>query len=561
MTHQIRPTGAANACNLQIGRVLGRYTEVRPRRFVGCPSNIRTVNVRSGLDSSTGEEREKMEAAVIIVGAGPVGLMLAGELRLAGLPVVVFEQRETPAEESRGIGFTARAAEVFDQRGLMHRFGAIESGQDGHFGGVRIDFNMLEDNHFGVRRVPQYRIEHGLEEWAGELGATIMRGCRVVDIRMTDDAVVAVVDGPDGRVEHAAEYLVGCDGGRSMVRQRVGIDFPGTEPTRGMYLADIVGAELRPRYIGERVPGGMVMSAKLDDGRTRITIHEDFAPPPGARTPTFTEIADTWQRLTGESIHHGQAKWISVFTDSTRQAAEYRRGRVLLAGDAAHIHLPAGAQGLSVGVQDAVNLGWKLAATIKGWAPAGLLDTYHTERHPVGARVLRNTQAQGLIYLKGDEMNPLRSVLGELMELPEAAALMAGMVSGLDIRYDVSDVDHPLLGRRMPDRDLTLADGRHTRVFELLRPARGLLIGGDLAAARRPVADWSDRIDVITASWRAASAQSPDANTDSVLIRPDGYVAWTAPGGDLTDALHRWFGPPGETARSGNAAESMTRVS
>jgi 2-polyprenyl-6-methoxyphenol hydroxylase-like FAD-dependent oxidoreductase len=503
--------------------------------------------------------------------------MLAGELRLAGLPVIVFEQRETPAEESRGIGFTARASEVFDQRGLLNRFGPVESGQDGHFGGVRIDFTMLEDNHFGARRVPQYRIEHGLEEWTRELGATIMRGHELVDVRMTDDAVVAVVEGPDGRTEHTAEYLVGCDGGRSTVRQLVGIDFPGTEPTRGMYLADIADVELRPRYIGERVPGGMVMSAKLDDGRTRITIHEDHAPPPGARTPTFTEIADTWLRLTGESIHHGYAKWISAFTDSTRQAAEYRRGRVLLAGDSAHIHLPAGAQGLSVGVQDAVNLGWKLAATIEGWAPDGLLDTYHAERHPVGTRVVRNTQAQGLIYLKGEEMAPLRSVMGELMELPEAALLLAGMVSGLDIRYDVSDSDHPLLGRRMPDRELTLADGSHTRVFELLRSARGVLLAGDSSGAtQRLAADWSDRVDVVVASWQPASAQSPDANTDSVLIRPDGYVAWAAPGGgDPADALRRWFGSAGATTscgcmptesssasatrsvRSGTGAESM----
>lgn len=502
-----------------------------------------------------------MGTAVIIVGAGPVGLMLAGELRLAGLDVVVFEQREIAAEESRGIGFTARAWEVFEQRGLLHRFGPVEAGQDGHFGGVRIDFNKLEDNHFGARRVPQYRIEHGLEEWARELGATIMRGYTVVGVRPTANSVIAVVDGPEGRMEHAAEYLVGCDGGRSLVRREVGIDFPGTEPTRGMYLADIADIDLRPRYIGERVPGGMIMSAKLDDGRTRITIHEDFAPPPDRRNPTFEELADTWLRLTGESIHHGRAKWISAFTDSARHAAEYRRGRVLLAGDATHIHLPAGAQGLSVGVQDAVNLGWKLAATVRGWAPEGLLDTYHTERHPVGARVVRNTQAQGLIYLKDTEMDPVRSVMDELMELPEAALHLAGMVSGLDIRYDVGD-EHPLLGRRMANRELTLPDGSHQHVAELLRQARGVLITGDESGAeRRLAAKWSDRVDVVGATWEAPSAQSHDANTTSVLVRPDGYVTWAAPGGgELLDALHRWFGAPLGATTPSASADSMATV-
>lgn len=487
-----------------------------------------------------------METPVIIVGAGPVGLMLAGELRLAGVPVVVFEQRETIADESRGVGFTARASEVFDQRGVLQQFGKIESGTEGHFGGVRIDFAALEDNHFGVRRVPQPRIEHELEKWALELGATIRRGYRVTSVRMTDDAMIATVEGPDGCVEHTAEYLVGCDGGHSAVRQHVGIDFPGTEPTRGMYLADIVGIDLPTRYVGVRVPGAMVMSAKLDNGRTRVTIHEDSAPPPGASPPTFAEIADMWLRLTGESIHHGQMKWVSAFTDATRQAAEYRRGRVLLAGDAAHIHLPAGAQGMSVGVQDAVNLGWKLAATVNGWAPDGLLDTYHSERHPVGARVLRSTQAQALIFLRGDEMQPLRNVLGELVKLPEAAALLAGMVSGLDVRYDVGGSGHLLLGLRMPDRDLTLADGSHSRVLELLHPARGVLITGESSGAARKLAvGWSDRIDVVVASWQPASVRSPDANTDSVLIRPDGHVVWAEPGGgDLGDALHRWFGSP-----------------
>lgn len=486
-----------------------------------------------------------MRTDVVIVGAGPVGLMLAGELRLGGVDVVVFEQLEVSPEESRGIGFTARAAEVFQQRGLLPRFGRIEMGQDGHFGGVRIDFEMLADNHYGVRGVPQYRIERGLEAWARELGATIRRGYTVTDLRETPDGVVVVVDGPDGQIEQAAGWVVGCDGGRSTVRRLAGIDFPGTEATRGMYLADVVGVELRPRYIGERVPGGMVMVAPLEGGVNRITIHEDHAPPPDdAGDPTFTELADTWLRLTGESIHSGSARWVSSFTDSARQASEYRRGRVLVAGDAAHIHLPAGAQGLSVGVQDAVNLGWKLAATVRGWAPGGLLDTYHQERHPVGTRVLRNTRAQGLLYLSGDEMEPLRSVLRELVTIPEAASCLAGMVSGVDIRYEVSQAEHPLLGIRMPNWELKLASGGKSQVAELLHPARGVLITADeTGEVERLAAGWSDRIDVIGASLLSEDAAGRYPELESVLLRPDGHVIWAAPGGgELLTALGRWFG-------------------
>jgi 2-polyprenyl-6-methoxyphenol hydroxylase-like FAD-dependent oxidoreductase len=495
-----------------------------------------------------------MGATVIVVGAGPVGLMLAAELRLGGVDVVLYEQRVTPTGESRGIGFTGRAYEVFKQRGVLSRFGTIEMGQEAHFGGIKIDFSILEDNHTGVRRLPQYRIERGLESWATEVGARIMRGYTLVDFRQDADGVVAVVDGPDGRFETAADYLVGCDGGRSTVRHIAGIDFPGTSATRGMYLADVVGANVRPRYIGERVPNGMMMAARLEEGVDRITIHEDTAPPPGKEDPTWEELADTWERLTGESIRHGQARWISSFTDSARQAAEYRRGRVFLAGDSAHIHLPAGAQGLSVGVQDAVNLGWKLVATIHGWAPDGLLDTYHTERHPVGARVLRNTRAQQAIYLVSEVAEPLRRVLRELVTLPVAASHLAGMVSGLDIRYDVGATGHPLLGARMPDRELVLSDGTHRSVADLLHTARGVLISSpDSDDARMLAADWSDRIDVVTGRWvHAAPAGLP--HPDAVLIRPDGYVAWVRPeGGDLDAALRRWFGAPRPGAQAPGA--------
>jgi FAD binding domain-containing protein/aromatic ring hydroxylase-like protein len=259
-------------------------------------------------------------------------------------------------------------------------------------------------------------------------------------------------------------------------------------------------------------------------------------PPGDANSLTYPELADAWQRLTGESIHHGQCRWISCFTDASRVAAEYRRGRVFLAGDAAHVQPPAMAQGLSVGVQDAVNLGWKLAATINGWAPEGLLDTYHAERHPIGQQLARNARAAIELRLTGENMDPVRSVLTELMAYKDAAGHLAGMLSGLGIRYDMGPGDHPLLGLRMPpDHELNLPNGNHTRIADLLHPARGVLIthSEHLNQIAKP---WADRIDIITAT------KTP--TLDAVLIRPDGYIAWTTPGSDhnLTNALTHWFG-------------------
>lgn len=482
-----------------------------------------------------------METDVIIVGAGPVGLMLAGELRLGGVNVTVFERRAARSEESRGLGFTARAAEVFDQRGLLARFPGAEASRQGHFGGIPLDFGVLEGAHFGIRGVPQYQIERVLEEWATELGASIRRGYDVVDLSTGADGVVARFDGPSGRGEATAAYLVGCDGGRSTIRQLAGFDFPGSDATREMYLADVVGRGIKPRFIGERVPGGMVMSAPLEDGVDRIIVCENGTPPPdGQRSVTFAQVADGWQRLTGESLHDAEVRWVSAFTDATRQVTEYRRGPVLLAGDAAHIHLPAGGQGLSLGVQDSANLGWKLAATVRGLAPDDLLDTYHGERHPIGARVLRNTRAQGTLYLSGQEVEPLRTVMSELMTIPDVGRHLAGMVSGLDVQYDMAPSSgHPLVGVRMPDHELELRDGGRSRVLETLHPARGVLITA--GEHGRAAGGWAGRVDVIGVERFPAGGDA----TESVLIRPDGYVAWAAPGeGALEDALGRWFGPP-----------------
>ncbi|MFI1281389.1 FAD-dependent monooxygenase [Streptomyces sp. NPDC020858] len=493
-----------------------------------------------------------METDVIVIGAGPAGLTLAAELRLGGADVVVFEQRAERSWESRGIGFTARATEMFHQRGILERLENIEITRQGHFGGIPIDYGVLKGSHFGVRGAPQYKIEEMLENRALELGVTLRRGYELTGLTDTGDGVTAVVEGPDGPEECSARYLVGCDGGRSTVRRLVGIEFAGSDATREMYLADVSGCDIKPRMIGELLPNGMVMAAPLEQGYTRIIVCENGTPPDRSREVTFTQVADAWQRLTGDSIHHGETRWVSSFTDATRQATEYRRGRVLLAGDSAHIHLPAGGQGLSVGVQDAFNLGWKLAATVKGWAPEGLLDTYHAERHPVGARVLRNTLAQGTLNLTGRSVEPMRSVMAELIAIPAVARHLSGTVSGFDIAYRSDEADgpgadrpaHPLLGTRMADRELELADGGQDRIARLLHPARGVLITSDASGdTGRTAAGWSDRVDVVRVKSFPAGPEEAGAATESVLLRPDGYIAWTAPdGGGLAAALRRWFG-------------------
>ncbi|HEV8557327.1 MAG TPA: FAD-dependent monooxygenase [Actinophytocola sp.] len=487
-----------------------------------------------------------MDASVVVVGAGPAGLMLAGELRLAGIDVMVLERFPQRTGESRGIGFTVRTMEVFDQRGLLRRLGEYQTSTMGHFGGLPLDIGVLGAAHQAARTVPQSVTEEALEAWATELGAHIRRGHEFRSLDDTGDRVTVTASGPDGVEKIRARYLVGCDGGRSGVRKAAGFDFPGTDATTEMLLADLRGVDLEPRMTGQQVGGGFVMVAKLAGGIHRVIVGERGIPP-RRRTepPAFAEVADLWKRFTGIDISHAEPVWVSAFGDATRQVTEYRRGRVLLAGDSAHVHLPAGGQGMNTSIQDSYNLGWKLAAVLRGDAPESLLDTYHTERHEAGARMLANTQAQSLLVLGGAEVQPLRAVLSELIGYPEVARHLAAKVSGLDIRYDVGGGTNPVLGRRMPHLPLT-AGARTTSSTELLRPGRGVLL--DLAGnamLRRRAQDWRDRVDVVTGTAGALPEHSPLAGTTAVLLRPDGYVAWAAPGNrqSLSSALARWFGP------------------
>jgi oxygenase len=488
------------------------------------------------------------ETQVIVVGAGPVGLLLAAELCLRGVRVSVVEQRHGPTTESRASTLHARTMEVFDSRGLLPDFGSPPNEPRGHFGGIPLDLT-LPGAYPGQWKVPQNKTESVLEEWALSLGADIRCGHRLRLIAVDQDggAVEAEAVGRDGRpVRLRGSHLVACDGQDSTVRRLTAAPFPGEPAGRELLRADVDGIDIPARRF-ERLPGGLAIAARREDGVTRVMVHE-FGAAVRDRDRTgparFEEIAAAWRRVTGEDISGGKPLWVNHFDDANRQLASYRHGRVLYAGDAAHRQLPTGGQALNLGLQDAFNLGWKLAAEVAGHAPAGLLDTYHAERHAVGRAVLSNIRAQTALLLGGPEVEPVRAVLAELIPYEPVRARLAGVISGLGIRYDVGGPEHPLLGARLPHATLRVGSSTCT-TYELLRSGRGLLLGLD---GRVPAGGgrWADRVDRVAARALPGAAAGGLAGVRAVAVRPDGYVAWVsgAGSGGLTDALERWFGAP-----------------
>ncbi len=503
------------------------------------------------------------ETDVVVVGAGPVGLMLAGELRLGGARVTVVERLAEPMRESRASQLNARTMEIFEQRGLLDRLGTVRAELAGHFGGVPLAVDQIRSVHAGYWKVPQPRTEAMLNGWASELGADLRRGHELRGLVQTDEHVEAEVSGPRGRVRLRARYLVGCDGAGSTVRGLAGIGFAGQDARRELIRADVAGIDIPPRRF-QRLPHGLAIAARTGDGVTRVMLHE-FGAAPAVRTapPTFAEAARAWARITGEDISGGTPIWVDAFGDVSRQAARYRSGRVLLAGDAAHAQLPASGQALNLGLQDAANLGWKLAAQVRGWAAPGLLDSYHDERYPIGARVLTNVAVQADLLLGGADFTAIRAVFAELIQLGEARRYLAETLGGVDVRYDVGPGDDPRLGARLAHADLLTGTGP-TTTGELLRPARGVLLDltGDadrqdrIRLAAQP---WQDRVDTVPAKVAGTSALS---DLTAALVRPDGHIAWLDGGPtELETALLRWFGAPAKkpAARTTNNSPSTTR--
>ncbi|GAA2169184.1 FAD-dependent monooxygenase [Pedococcus bigeumensis] len=479
---------------------------------------------------------------VVVVGAGPTGLMLAGELALAGVAVVVLERRQTPdLVGTRARGFHSRTIELFDQRGIADRF--LDQGQTFQamsFAGTPLDVAGLPSRHPYTLGLSQGHVEGILRGWVDELDVPIRFGVEVAGLSQDDSGVeVVLADGARLR----AGYLVGADGGRSVVRKAVGIRLEGARATRSHLIAEVELSEEPPT--GMRQDDVGIHGINLLAGSTFGVVVTERELGGGAE-PTLADLSAALTQVYGSDFGVHDPSWLSRFTDAALQAADYRRGRVLVAGDAAHIHPPTGGQGIGLGVQDAVNLGWKLAQVVKGASPEALLDSYFAERHPATARVLDNVVTQAILQRSDARTDAVRATFADLLGSDRPRNQVAGLLSGLDVAYDLGE-GHPLLGRRMPDLDLVTPAGPR-RVYELLHDARPLLLNlgapGSLAAPR-----WADRVTQVDAEssgpWVLPVVGTVAAPT-AVLVRPDGHVAWVGEGSadGLDRALATWCGPP-----------------
>jgi len=472
---------------------------------------------------------------VIVVGGGPTGLMLAAELRLQGVLAVVLERDAEPTRVVRSLGLHARSVEVMDQRGLLERFLALgrQYPVAGFAGIAKPAPNRLDTAHPYVLGIPQTTTDRLLAEHAAELGADIRRGHELVGLQQDDDGVsVELADGPLLR----SRYLVGCDGGRSTVRRLLGVGFPG-EPSRVETLLGEMELTADPATVAAVVTEVRKTELRFGAGSIGDGLYRIVVPADGVaedRTPpTLAEFKQQLLVHAGTDFGAHSARWLSRFGDATRLAERYRTGRVLLAGDAAHVHPPTGGQGLNLGIQDAFNLGWKLAAEVNGWAPEDLLDSYHTERHPVAADVLDITRAHMQLISLDPGAQAVRRLLSQLMDFEDVNRFLVEKVAAIGIRYDFGE-GHPLVGRRLRDVDVS---GGH--LYGMLHAGRGVLLD---RTGRLSVAGWADRVDHVVDHGIDTAAE---LDVDAALLRPDGHVAWVDDGRqELGTALSRWFGAP-----------------
>lgn len=482
--------------------------------------------------------------SVLVVGAGPSGLMLAAELALAGTRPLLVDALEHPTGQSRALGFTVRTLEIFAQRGLLGRFGDLVQQPNVHFAGLTIDGNYLSSPFRPANQYPQSRTESVLASWVSDLGVDVARPWRLASLTPSEDGNRCVLEGPAGPHTVQARYVVGCDGASSRVRELMGVDSDRTEASVQMLVGDLRGSGLPNRPFGVKHGGGMVMSAPLGDGSERVIVC-DFSRPfaPQGATVSLEEVKAAYENVVGSPLQADECLWASSFTDASSLVRAYRQDGLFLVGDSAHTHLPAGGQGMNVSIQDAVNLGWKLAAVVQGRASDALLDTYHSERYPVAQQLLRNTAAQGQLFLRGPAVDPLREVLASLLLVPEVATLLADGVSGLDVRYGMGPAeDSGLLGARLPPGFLVNAEDGNDALEELQGGAV-LLTAGDDNLLASLAARWEPHLRTVRVAPAAgATAPSPP----SLLVRPDGHIAWV---GDkhaigLHEALSAWVGAP-----------------